>query len=158
MLFWKSEAVGSNGNLPTVPTVQQGFPGNNRSAPAQLRHLATADRVIIKQKIEALESKLSISANVVILWFANGDSNKIWFKVVLGCETENKYDILDDQNQVIYTVEETSEFCMRCLCGPLRPIVVSIMDTDGNIVMMLERPLACQDFCFPCCLQVLIVY
>lgn len=43
---------------------------------------------------------------------------------------------------------------MRCWCGPLRPIYVDIKDADGKTAIFLSRPLACQEFCFPCCLQV----
>lgn len=78
----------------------------------------------------------------------------LYFTVVLGCETQNKYEVLDEENQVIYTVDENSEFCMRCWCGPLRPIYVDIKDKEGNTVIFLTRPLACQEICFPCCLQV----
>ncbi|ODM96247.1 Phospholipid scramblase 2 [Orchesella cincta] len=108
----------------------QAFPNVNGNARGgnHLRALASTERVIIKQKKE-------------------------WLEIVLGCETQNHYDVLNEQNEIIFSAHENSDFCMRCWCGPLRPITVDVRDEDGNTIILLDRPLACQEICFPCCMQ-----
>ena len=93
-----------------------------------LQYLATLDQLLIKQKIEVLE-------------------------VVVGFETVNKYEVLNSIGQSVYKAEEDSECCNRFCCGSGRGFDMMLTGNEGQEVIHLQRPLRCQDCCFPCCLQ-----
>nr|XP_023411209.1 phospholipid scramblase 2-like [Loxodonta africana] len=67
-------------------------------------------------------------------------------------ETNNKYEVMNNQGQRIYFADEKSNWFLRHLCGPLRPFTMTIYDTVGRDVITLHRPLRC---C--CCSQKLKV-
>ena len=96
--------------------------------PPGLEYLTQIDQLLVKQKVEMLEA-------------------------FLGCETNNKYEIKNTMGQDVYKAKEDNDCCNRNFCGPLRSFEMGITDASGNEVIHLSRPLACQDFCFPCCLQ-----
>ena len=97
-------------------------------APTGLEYLAAVDQLLIKQKIEVLE-------------------------VVMGFETVNKYEVLNSIGQSVYKAEEDTNCCNRVFCGSIRGFDMSLTDNEGQEVIHLQRPLRCQDCCFPCCLQ-----
>ena len=68
-------------------------------APADLHILAGLDTLVVKKKIEMMEVILqSIRlANPIIPYIKQMESHKLIFKVVLGCETKNRYHIFDAQ-------------------------------------------------------------
>jgi len=93
-----------------------------------LQYLATLDQLLIKQKIEVLE-------------------------LLVGFETVNKYEVLNSFGQSVYKVEEDSDCRDRLFCGSGRGFDMTLCGNDGQEVIHLQRPLRCQDCCFPCCLQ-----
>ncbi|KAL5291678.1 hypothetical protein ACFFRR_010840 [Megaselia abdita] len=113
-----------------------GFPGGDwmsmpagiPNCPRGLEYLTTIDQLLVKQKVELLEA-------------------------FTGFETNNKFSIKNSLGQKVYYAVEDTDCCTRNMCGPLRPFDMKILDNYKNEVIHLNRPLACDSCCFPCCLQ-----
>ncbi|XP_003742678.1 phospholipid scramblase 2 [Galendromus occidentalis] len=98
-----------------------------------LGYLAAVDQLLIKQEIHLVE-------------------------VVANVQTNVKFDILNNQGQLVYRAEENSEFCQRNCGGPARGFTIFIKDLMGSDVIALRRDCRCCGCCFPCCcLQEMIV-
>lgn len=134
-----------HGQNPPMPVMVQ--PGMGQSAtngnwmqapqgvpncPPGLEYLAQIDQLLVRQKVELLEA-------------------------IIDFETKNKYLITNTLGQKVYFAGEESGCCARNCCGPIRPFDLKIVDNFGQHVINLHRPLACQDCCFPCCLQTMEV-
>ena len=78
----------------------------------------------------------------------------IVYIVLTHFETNNKYVVKNSFGQKVFYAAENSSCCARCCCTNMRNFKMSILDNFGNEVIHIRRPLACQDCCFPCCLQV----
>ncbi|KAH0812654.1 hypothetical protein GEV33_010136 [Tenebrio molitor] len=98
------------------------------NCPPGLEYLAQIDQLLVHQKIELLE-------------------------VVTGFETNNQYNIKNSLGQQVYFAKEDTDCLTRNCCGPIRPFDMKIFDNFRNEVIHLYRPLACNNCCFPCCLQ-----
>jgi hypothetical protein len=79
------------------------------------------------------------------------------FLAFTGIETKNKYNIKNSLGQQVYYAEEDTDCWTRNCCGSIRPLGMKIFDNFKNEVIHLYRPLACDNCCFPCCLQVRII-
>jgi len=108
-------------------------PEAGAASPPGLEYLAKVDQLLIKQKVELLEA-------------------------FTGCETANKYKVLNSLGQQVFFAKEDTDCCTRQCCGPTRPFEMNIMDSQDQEVLHLVRPLRCQSCCFPCCLQHLEVH
>lgn len=73
--------------------------------------------------------------------------------VLIGFETNNKYEIKNSLGQRIYFAVEDTDCWARNCCACSRPSTMKIFDLMSREVMTLERPLRCTSCCFPCCLQ-----
>ncbi|KAL1492986.1 hypothetical protein ABEB36_011136 [Hypothenemus hampei] len=102
----------------------QGIP----NCPPGLEYLTTIDQLLVHQKVEVLEA-------------------------LTGFETKNKFTIKNSLGQKVYYAVEDSDCLTRNCCGPLRPFDMKILDNYRNEVIHLNRLLACDSCCFPCCLQ-----
>ena len=113
---------------PSVP------PGHvlQSNVPQGLEYLATLDQVLVKQKVELLEA-------------------------FTGCETKNRYKILDPQGRQIFYAKEDTDCCTRQCCSNSHPFDMKLTDGNQQEVIHFERPLACSSCCFPCCLQAISV-
>ncbi|XP_061463549.1 phospholipid scramblase 1-like [Rhineura floridana] len=100
--------------------------------PPGLEYLRQIDQIIIQQQIEFLE-------------------------IIIGFETNNKYEIKNGWGQRIYFAAEETDCCTRNCCGASRPFAMKIMDNVGQEVIELRRPLRCSSCWCPCCLQELEV-
>lgn len=107
--------------------MQQQFQ-RNPNCPPGLEYLTAIDQLLVHQKVELLEA-------------------------FVGFETANKYTVKNSLGQKVFYAGEKSDCCSRQFCGPNRPFEMKIMDNHGQEVIHLNRPLACTDCCFPCCLQ-----
>ncbi|ELK07732.1 phospholipid scramblase 2 isoform X1 [Pteropus alecto] len=96
--------------------------------PPGLEYLSQIDQILIHQQVELLE-------------------------VLIGFETNNRYEIKNSLGQRIYFAAEDTDCCTRNCCGASRPFTMRILDNMGREVMTLERPLRCTSCCCPCCLQ-----
>ncbi|XP_046384287.1 phospholipid scramblase 2 isoform X2 [Ischnura elegans] len=105
-------------------SIPQGVP----SCPPGLEYLTMIDQLLVKQKVELLEA-------------------------FTGFETANKYTIKNAAGQKVYHAVEDSDCLTRNCCGPLRPFDMKILDNYKQEVIHLNRALACDSCCFPCCLQ-----
>lgn len=128
-------------NQPTGPMPPPGAPGPGDwmtmpvgvpNCPRGLEYLMTIDQLLVKQKVELLEA-------------------------FTGFETNNKFSIKNSLGQKVYFAAEDNDCCTRNCCGPARPFDMRIFDNYKNEVIHLNRPLACDKCCFPCCLQSLEV-
>ncbi|XP_012660388.1 phospholipid scramblase 4-like [Otolemur garnettii] len=61
----------------------------------------------------------------------------------------NRYDVKNNQNQVIYIVNEDSDSCTRNTCPSLRPFVLRVTDGTEQEIMTMQRPCRCSCCC--CC-------
>lgn len=92
-----------------------------------LEFLFLLDKLLVTRKLEVLE-------------------------ILTGIETKNRYNISSMNGEVIFSAHEESDFCDRNCCpGSVRAFDMRIQDTEGRVVMMLSRRLACDSCCFPCC-------
>ncbi|EPQ11468.1 Phospholipid scramblase 2, partial [Myotis brandtii] len=96
--------------------------------PPGLEYLSQIDQILIHQQVELLE-------------------------VLIGFETNNKYEIKNSLGQRIYFAVEDTDCCTRNCCGANRSFTMRILDLMGREVITLERPLRCTSCCCPCCLQ-----
>ncbi|MGH0121309.1 UNVERIFIED_CONTAM: hypothetical protein FKN15_070370, partial [Acipenser sinensis] len=76
---------------------------------------------------------------------------------LLGCESNNKYQIKNSLGQKIFFAAEENDCCTRNWCGPIRPFTIKVLDNYDQEVLTLSRPLKCVGCCCPCCLQELEV-
>lgn len=105
-------------------TIPQGL----SNCPPGLEYLSMIDKLMIKQKVELLES-------------------------FVGFETNNKYTVKNSVGQKVYYAVEDNDCCTRNCCGPIRPFEMKIYDNFHNEVIHLHRPLACDTCLCPCWLQ-----
>ncbi|XP_042091803.1 phospholipid scramblase 2 isoform X2 [Ovis aries] len=118
--------TGHPGEPTQVPWMPAPLPPLN--CPPGLEYLTQIDQLLIHQQMELLE-------------------------VLIGFETNNRYEIKNSLGQRIYFAAEDTDCCTRNCCGPARPFTMKILDNMGREVITLERPLRCASCCFPCCLQ-----
>jgi len=118
--------------LPTV-TNQPGLrvPLGPYLGPSGLENLVMVDQLIIKQKVEGFR----------------------WFR------TPNEYKVLNSLgHETFAAAEEDSGCCYRTWCCDERAFEMKILDSGGQEVLHLVRPLRCTLCCFPCYLQELEVH
>ncbi|KAI1290050.1 Phospholipid scramblase 1 [Halotydeus destructor] len=116
-----------DGQMMTMPEIGANSFGG-ASVPYGLEYLTQVDQLLVHQKIELLEA-------------------------ILGCETNNKYEIKNNLGQPVFKAKEDTDCCTRQCCGPMRPFFMKITDNADNDVIHIHRPLRCSSCCFPCCLQ-----
>lgn len=98
------------------------------NCPPGLEYLCQVDQLLVKQKIEGLET-------------------------FTGYETNNKYEVLNSLGQrCFYAVEDTC-CCTRNCCGHHRPFDMKLLNNQSKEVMHLSRGLRCNSCLCPCCLQ-----
>lgn len=96
--------------------------------PPGLEYLLQVDQLLIKQKVEVLET-------------------------LVGIETNNQYDVCNSMGQKVYLDAEDTDCCTRNWCGPNRAFELRIIDHSQQEVIHLSRPLRCSCcLCF-CCLM-----
>jgi hypothetical protein len=118
------------------------------NCPPGLEYLTQINQLLVHQKVELLEGILFITLT----------SNFLHpFLAFTGIETKNKYNIKNSLGQQVYYAEEDTDCWTRNCCGSIRPLGMKIFDNFKNEVIHLYRPLACDNCCFPCCLQVRII-
>ncbi|XP_077864948.1 phospholipid scramblase 1-like [Saccoglossus kowalevskii] len=101
--------------------------------PPGLEYLTQIDQLLVRQKMQVAE-------------------------ICCRCEFSNKYTIYNSMGQQIYKAKEESGFCVRQICGPMRPFKLNVKDHQDRTVLVLKRPYRCDDCCFFCCLMKLEVY
>ncbi|XP_044610648.1 phospholipid scramblase 4 [Equus asinus] len=69
---------------------------------------------------------------------------------VTGFETNNRYDIKNDLDQMVYIVTEDTDDFTRNSYRTLRPFVLRVTDCGGREIMTMQRPFRCTCCCFCC--------
>uniref|UniRef100_A0A8C2VDS1 Phospholipid scramblase n=1 Tax=Chinchilla lanigera TaxID=34839 RepID=A0A8C2VDS1_CHILA len=98
------------------------------SCPPGLEYLSQIDQILIHQQTELLE-------------------------VLTGIETNNRFEIKNSLGQRIYFAVEDTDCCTLNCCGSVRPFTLRVLDHLNREVITMQRPLRCDDCCFPGCLQ-----
>lgn len=70
---------------------------------------------------------------------------------VVNFEMNNRYDVRNDENQMVYTVNEDTDDYTRNVYKGLRPFVLRVTDALGREVMTMQRPFKCTVCCYCCC-------
>lgn len=73
-----------------------------------------------------------------------------YFLEVTGFETNNRYDIKNDLDQMVYIVTEDTDDFTRNSYRTLRPFVLRVTDCGGREIMTMQRPFRCTCCCFCC--------
>ena len=74
-----------------------------------------------------------------------------FYLLVMMCfETNNKYDIKNNLDQMIYIVTEDTDDFTRNAYRTLRPFVLRVTDFMGREIMTMQRPFKCTCCCFCC--------
>lgn len=95
------------------------------NCPPGLEYLAQLDNIHVLQHFEALE-------------------------LMTGFETNNRYDVKNNANQMVYMVTEDTDDFTRNAYRNLRPFVLRVTDYMGREVMTMQRPFRCTCCCFCC--------
>lgn len=103
------------------------------NCPPGLEYLTTIDQLIVHQTTDVLQ-------------------------VAAGFETENQYYIANKKDQKVYYAQEKSDAFARNCCKARRSFEMKVFDNFGKEVIHMNRPFACQAFCFFCCLQSMEVF
>jgi hypothetical protein len=70
--------------------------------------------------------------------------------VITGFETNNRYDIKNNVDQMVYIVTEHTDDFTRNAYRNLRPFVLRVTDCLGREIMTMQRPFRCTCCCFCC--------
>lgn len=98
------------------------------NCPNGLEYLAVLDQIFVEQKVQV-------------------------HGVIPASEGQNSYFVKNSKGEKIYYAEEHSDALGRTICGHRRMFDMTITDKDGNVVLNLFHPLACDYCCCPCWLQ-----
>ena len=80
------------------------------------------------------------------------------FEILTGFETQNLFTIWDKSEKQILLAREVTDCWRRNLLGDCRSAELVISNAQNQEVMHFKRQLRFQNFCFPCCLQIMEVY
>ncbi|XP_069929307.1 phospholipid scramblase 4 isoform X2 [Oryctolagus cuniculus] len=95
------------------------------NCPPGLEYLAQLDNIHVLQHFEPLE-------------------------MITHFETNNRYDIKNNANQMVYFVTEDTDDYTRNAYRTLRPFVLRVTDFMGREIMTMQRPFRCTCCCFCC--------
>ncbi|XP_023680219.1 phospholipid scramblase 1-like [Paramormyrops kingsleyae] len=127
-----SKVPGPPGYVAPSAPVPMPIPQRPPGCPPGLEYLTQIDQLLIHQKVDLTE-------------------------VILGWETNNKYQIKNSLGQHVFYAAEENSCCNRSCCGSMRSFVLHVQDNFGQQILTITRPLMCSSCCCPCCLQKLEV-
>ncbi|XP_055970157.1 phospholipid scramblase 4 [Sorex fumeus] len=70
---------------------------------------------------------------------------------IINFEANNRYDVRNQENQMVYVVSEDTDDYTRNAYKSLRPFVLRVTDALGREVMTMQRPFKCTVCCYCCC-------
>ncbi|XP_037381724.1 phospholipid scramblase 4 [Talpa occidentalis] len=109
----------------SAPVVWMPGPPLMPNCPPGLEYLAQLDNIHVLQHFEPLE-------------------------MITGFETNNRYDVKNSVDQMVYVVNEDTNDFTRNTYRTLRPFVLRVTDCMGREVMTMQRPFRCTCCCFCC--------
>ncbi|KAM6223870.1 phospholipid scramblase 4 [Rhynchocyon petersi] len=71
-------------------------------------------------------------------------------EMITGFETNNRYDVKNNWDQMVYIVNEDTDDFTRNAYQSLRPFVLRVIDCTGRQIMTMQRPFRCSCCCFCC--------
>ncbi|XP_006869937.1 PREDICTED: phospholipid scramblase 4 [Chrysochloris asiatica] len=71
-------------------------------------------------------------------------------ELMTGFETNNKYDVKNNLDQMVYIVNEDTDDFTRNAYRTLRPFVLRVTECMGREIMTMQRPFRCSCCCFCC--------
>ncbi|XP_012617860.1 phospholipid scramblase 4 isoform X2 [Microcebus murinus] len=95
------------------------------NCPPGLEYLAQLDNIHVLQHFEPIE-------------------------MITNFETNNRYDIKNNSDQMVYIVTEDTDDFTRNSYRTLRPFVLRVTDCMGREIMTMQRPFRCTCCCFCC--------
>ncbi|XP_032119969.1 phospholipid scramblase 4 isoform X1 [Sapajus apella] len=113
--------------VPSQPVPVTWMPGPTPMAncPPGLEYLVQLDNIHVLQHFEPLE-------------------------MMTHFETNNRYDIKNNSDQMVYIVTEDTDDFTRNAYRTLRPFVLRVTDCMGREIMTMQRPFRCTCCCFCC--------
>ncbi|KAM9604823.1 phospholipid scramblase 4 isoform 1-T7 [Trichechus inunguis] len=108
-----------------APITWMPAPTPRPDCPPGLEYLAQLDNIHVLQHFEPLE-------------------------MITGFETNNRYDVKNNSDQMVYIVNEDMEDFTRNAYRTLRPFVLRVTDCMGREIMTIQRPFRCTCCCFCC--------
>ncbi|XP_064131640.1 phospholipid scramblase 4 isoform X2 [Loxodonta africana] len=108
-----------------VPVTWMPVPTPMPNCPPGLECLAQLDNIHVLQHFEPLE-------------------------MVTDFETNNRYDVKNNSDQMVYIVSEDTDDFARNAYRTLRPFVLRVTDCMGREIMTMQRPYRCTCCCFCC--------
>lgn len=72
-------------------------------------------------------------------------------ELMVNFEVNNKYDVRNNENQMVFMVNEDTDDVTRNTYQSLRPFVLRVTDAMGREVMTMQRPFKCTCCCYCCC-------
>lgn len=108
-----------------APIMWMAGPAPVPNCPPGLEYLAQLDNIHVLQHVEPLE-------------------------LMTRFETNNRYDIKNNIDQMVYIVTEDTDDFTRNAYRNLRPFVLRVTDCLGREIMTMQRPFRCTCCCFCC--------
>lgn len=108
-----------------APIMWMPGPAPMPNCPPGLEYLAQLDNIHVLQHLEPLE-------------------------LMTRFETNNRYDIKNNVDQMVYIVTEDTDDFTRNAYRNLRPFVLRVTDCLGREIMTMQRPFRCTCCCFCC--------
>lgn len=108
-----------------APIMWMPGPAPMPNCPPGLEYLAQLDNIHVLQHLEPLE-------------------------LMTRFETNNRYDIKNNVDQMVYIVTEDTDDFTRNAYRNLRPFVLRVTDFLGREIMTMQRPFRCTCCCFCC--------
>ncbi|KAM4863957.1 phospholipid scramblase 4 [Urocitellus parryii] len=108
-----------------VPVAWMPRPSPMANCPLGLEYLIQLDNIHVLQHFEPIEQMTNF-------------------------ETNNRYDIKNSADQMVYIVNEDTDDFTRNAYRTLRPFVLRVIDFMGREIMTMQRPFRCTCCCFCC--------
>ncbi|XP_007938405.2 phospholipid scramblase 4, partial [Orycteropus afer afer] len=109
----------------SAPIIWMPGPTPMTNCPPGLEYLAQLDNIHVLQHFEPLE-------------------------LIARFESNNRYDIKNNSEQMVYIVNEDTDDFTRNAYRTLRPFVLRVTDCMGREIMTMQRPFRCTCCCFCC--------
>ncbi|XP_078266281.1 phospholipid scramblase 1-like [Rhinoraja longicauda] len=118
----------STGDKGEIDLQRMPMPLGIPNCPPGLESLTQVNQLLVYQRVELVEA-------------------------FIGFRTKNKFQIKNSRGQQIFFAAEENDCYTRNWSGNIRPFDMKIINSFGQEIMSLYRPMNCIGCCFPCCLQ-----
>ncbi|XP_070538583.1 phospholipid scramblase 1-like [Ptychodera flava] len=74
-----------------------------------------------------------------------------------GCNSNNAYNIVNKQGELVFCAREKTTCCSRFWCGPARRFDMAIENENGDEILQFVRRVRCDACCCCCCLDKIMI-